>query len=418
MQRTTTSRAVAVGALAATTALVLAAPSALAAPSPFSLDPGRSVLFTAVAVPVDPEQADESDATVVDLADGTVTVLLPGSAVGDAPTAALVTAEDYELSGEGELPPSVPLQDPLQPTVEGDLLTVVLPTDDPQLRGVDDASFYLLVSDLGVEGFEDAEPLKVTVPLELQSDLDGKTVPVPAAADASFLDARAVVDEPYAARAGETFGISLPGTSSLRQLGVESLDGLDGFLVPLGGDGDEDGVDLVLDSVYGASASAEGGEDVAAGLLGAAGVRALPELADDGGDGTTALDVEEVSAAAAEDDTATVRLADDLEAGSYLVVLFLASSRELVSVSVLGELELEAAAAPAPVPTPTVTVTAPTGTAPAPRQNPGLRSNTGVETGTVPGLSDGQLLGLGGGLLGLGVVAGAGVLRSQRRARA
>ncbi|NNH24352.1 hypothetical protein HLB09_14910, partial [Pseudokineococcus marinus] len=406
MPRTTTRRAATtgLGALAATTALALAAPSALAASDPYVLDPGQDVIFTASGFPVDEDQYETLDATPVDLAsDGTVTVQLPERSVPVAPVAELVEAEKYWDALDAGVPPeAVALAQPLVPAVDdGGLLTVVLPGDDAALADVDDA--VLLLSGFAVEGFPDSPPLEVDVPLDLVPTEDAADlVSVPAQVDASYLDATAALETPYAATAGETFEVLLPETSTLRRLGVDSLEELDGFLVPMDEEGD--GVDLVLDSVFSAS-SADAGSG-ADGFLGVVGARAVAELAGDVAEGAAGEESAETGATldVAEQDftdegsVATVRASDHLDEGSYYMVLFLSSADYTVTVTTVGQLDVEA---PAPAPTPTVTVTQPGPTATvttAPvQQNPGLRSNTGVEGG---GPSTG-LLAAGAGLLAL-----------------
>lgn len=145
------------------------------------------------------------------------------------------------------------------------------------------------------------------------------------------------------------------------------------------------------------------------------------------------------STVAADGRSALLTSSETLPGGDYSLSLVAISEDEESALSASGSAQVEAAPlvplpepslepvpeptfVEVPVPGVTVSVTA-TATAPpaarAPgRQNPGLRSNTGVETATVPGLSDGQLVGLGAGLLVLGSAAGAVALRAQRRARA
>ncbi|WP_299036664.1 hypothetical protein [uncultured Pseudokineococcus sp.] len=422
MPRTTTRRVAStgLGALAATTALALAAPSALAATSSFVLDPGQDVAFSAFGLPLDRDQANELDATPVDLAagDGTVTVDLPDRAVSADAAAALVTMEDYEDALEvGEVPQPLTLAEELEPKVTDGLLTVVLPAADDALTNVDDV--FLLVTGLEVEGFADAPSFEVTVPLDLKPTGDAaELVRTPAAVDASALEAFTFVEEPVAARAGEPFQVVLPEDSSLRGLGVETLEGLDGFLLPLGDD-DEEG-DLVLESSSAASVVAEAVEGTSASSAATGTARVLEDLEADlegsasEGDGAegdvVALDLEDYAGDPETGErSATVRPSEDLRPGSYLMVLFVPSSDDSVSMVAVGELVLEAAAV-APVPTPTVTVTAP---APAPAQNPGLRSNTGVEGGGV----DGGLVAAGAALLAVAAGAGAAALRTGRRGR-
>ncbi|WP_298989250.1 hypothetical protein [uncultured Pseudokineococcus sp.] len=424
MPRTTTRRAAAtgLGALAATTALALAAPSATAASSAFVLDPGQDVAFSAFGTPLDVDQADELDATPVDLlVDGRVVVDLPDLAVDHGTVeAVLVPVEAFEDAYESGADPrldKVDLRADLEPQVDGTVLTVDLPADDPALVDVDDV--YLLVDGLEVLEFPEAPSFEVLVPLDLDpTERAADLVRSPARVDATYLDAVASVDEPVAAQVGETFEVVLPGGSSLRELGVADLDGLDGFVIPLTTEGDDDGVDLELESLADSFAvlGAEGpdevgtasGADLAQALAEAAGEHSAGSLG-----GATALAVEDGDES--EDATATVRASEDLEPGTYLMVLFPPTTDDAVSVVALGELELAAAPAPAPAPTPTVTVTAP---APAPAapsgQNPGLRSNTGVEGGG----ADGGLVAVGAGLLAVATVGGAAALRTGRRGRA
>ncbi|MEJ5868811.1 hypothetical protein WDV85_13785 [Pseudokineococcus sp. 5B2Z-1] len=433
MPRTTTRRAAAtgLGALAATTALALAAPSATAATSSFVLDPGQDVVFSAFGFPLDADQADELEATPVDMTDGTVEVQLPALAVDHGElSAVLVPADDFEEaydSGEDPRDRAIALASDLQVAVEEPLLTVELPVDDPALVDEEGAvvdDVYLLVDGLEVLEFPEAPSLEVVVPLDLApTDEAAELVQVPAEVDASYLDAVASVDEPVAAQVGVPFEVVLPEESSLRDLGVEDLDGLDGFLVPLATE-DEEGVDLVLESFSDSFAALGAASVEGAASAGEAGLaRTLAEIGsgtdgDPAGvlEGATVLDVEDgEDTAGAGGSTAVVKPSEDLDPGSYLMVLFPPTGDDAVGVVALGGLELAAAPAPAPAPTPTVTVTAP---APAPaapaRQNPGLRSNTGVEGGGV----DGGLVAVGAGLVAVAAVGGAAAIRTGRRGRA
>jgi len=410
MSRSTSRRRAAgigVGALAA---VVLAAPSALAQTETVELEPvaGSEVLPVVTALPAgldeaDPEDLDLDDLLVVSVpASGDVSVALAAglSAAEGEVTAALVDVDAYETSLEegSELPAALEGFDDLEAgVVEGDVTSVdvTVPVDDEGLVDVDEVVLVLdgvVVDVLGTT-------TSVAVPLDLVPAGEEDPAQV-----VTSLTLAGEVEGPLELVAGESFEVTLPDPGLLTSAGITSLDEL--VVVLLSG---EDFADLPVDDLS------------AAGAGGGAGAGALSALAE-GDDGEEQLEEPLDGFPLVEPDgtTATVTLADDQVAGPG-VIAFAVPFGDTGVVALGAEAEVAAAAVePAPTPEPTATaapVPTPTATTP-PRRNPGLRSNTGVETAAVPGLSDGQLAGLGGGLLALGTVAGVAVVRTQRRSRA
>ncbi|MEJ5915839.1 hypothetical protein [Pseudokineococcus sp. 1T1Z-3] len=408
MHRTTSRRAASTGlvALAATTALALAAPSAAAATVPVALEPPADATFALLS----PSPADEdlleqyAEDGVLPLPegaaageDGQVVLELPGSVAPLAPgvTAAFLTVEDSFAVEVGETPENPPL------LAEGAGLTTT--TDDGQVTVTVDAGAVetldqdlledgvgaLVVAGLGLVGLPD-QVLTTSVLLDTEPDetFTGPLVLQGVGVAGGFLP------DPVVLEPGDDLELQLPADGLVRSLGLDLRDA-EITLVDL---------EAVLDE--------PAGVDDPAGLagLGVAGLAAVSEdETDDGSDGLVDLEVT-VSGDGA---TASVVLPEGAEPGDYgLDVTFLDPPLEDLEAGDLSGLDLVASVSAdveltaAPEPVPTVTVTA----AP-PAQNPGLRSNTGVEGGGV----DSRLVAGGAALLAL--AGGAGVLALRTRSR-
>ncbi|MEJ5944581.1 hypothetical protein WDZ17_04655 [Pseudokineococcus basanitobsidens] len=430
MRRTTTRRAAStgLGALAATTALALAAPSASAATSEIVLDPAAEEVFLSLsAYPTSSDLQESADYAPVPTS-GEVTIALPSlaRASGDL-SAGVYELDAYEqAAGDDDLEPiatteTAPDDFTVAPGEDGaSSVDVVLPVelfDDLQVDEV-----VVLVDGVQVDGFTEGPVLDFAVEAT-PSASSGRddVVPLELAAD---LFAVAALEDTLEATAGAPFDLALPEESSFTALGVTSLEDAALSLYPLG-----DGDDFAWVSEVGTDAGAA----VAASPSGAAAAAALAE----GADAVTAVEAAAAAPVAATDAddidyedlepdvevsddgrTAQVTPSADLPEGDYLLELLLPSTTDdAVLTVVFGDVEL-AAAAPEPTPTVTVTQPAPTTTVTAapPRQNPGLRSNTGVED-AAPGLPDGGLVLLGSGMLAVAGATGAAAARSSRRAR-
>lgn len=421
MSRNTSRRATGIG-VGALAALVLAAPSAVADTGTVVLEPLEGTVVgdvSAYSVTEGEDFFSISD-TVSVPASGEVGIELASglAAVDGEVTAGLVDQEAYDrfTFGEDSDLPDAFLDDLDVEVVDDGAVTTVgvtVPLEDPSLAEVDEV--YLVVDGVEVELLGETTPFVVALDLFPAGEDDPAVVQT----DLTFYGE---LPDPLELRAGEAFTATLPEADGLLPgAGIETLDDLAVLLFPLD-DLEELGVEpgdvLGAEELTGlaeAGAATDAGAGAALTALATGDRRSVVEDEDEGEafDGLPLVQGDGRSA--------TVTLAEEQEAGSY-GVLFIAYGDE-TSVVLSAEAEVAAAAvepepAPeptetaAPAPTPTVTVTAP------PRQNPGLRSNTGVETAAVPGLSDGQLAGLGGGLLALGTVAGVAVVRTQRRSRA
>ncbi|ROP26592.1 hypothetical protein [Pseudokineococcus lusitanus] len=423
MSRSTSRRRAAgigVGALAA---VVLAAPSALAATDEVVLDPVEGSVVAEVAALSFTEDEEEGLVSLDDVvsvpASGAVSIELTAglSAVDGEVTAGLVDAEEYDRSLYADDPvlPEPFLDGLAVQVVEAAGVTTVevtIPLEDDLLADVDET--YLVVDGVVVDLLDATSPLLVALDLFPAAEDD------PAVVQTTLTFYGELDDDPIEARAGEDFTVSLPPEGLLPSLGVETLDDLGVFLFPL----DElEQLGVEPGDVLGAEELAGLGD--AAAASGSADLSALSEIAEGAAGSAVEEDVDDAEPLVGfplvegAGTTASVTLAAEEEAGSYGVI-FVAYG-DTAPVVLTAEAEVAAAAVePAPTPEPTATaapVPTPTATTP-PRQNPGLRSNTGVETAAVPGLSDGQLAGLGGGLLALGTVAGVAVVRTQRRSPA
>ncbi|ROP26594.1 hypothetical protein [Pseudokineococcus lusitanus] len=399
--------------------------------------------------------ADEDQASVLDTIpvpeSGAVSFLLPAPVLPGDPVVTLVDNAvyedpDFEIPEDGELPTLDVDVDVVPATTDDgfDSLLITIPQDDPALVEVDEVE--LTVTGLEVDGLPGALVVATTTvdlkPGKLGQLLIQDPAPVEGFADV-FLD----LDD-VAFRAGDQVRLEVPTDSALDVLGLGRIDYADVMVIP-GEDGQFGWFASTRESAGALSASPD---SLAAAVATGRTEDGLADVADEYSveveDGATlaqddVVDEEEdpyyLEAEVDEDGRgATLQSSTALPEGEYLLYVNVASYDSDLNVGGISFAEVAAAPvepapepepepsapAPAPQPTPTVTVIAPapaqtaTATRVPARQNPGLRSNTGVETAAAPGLSDGQLVGLGAGLLLLGSAAGAVALRSQRRARA
>lgn len=400
MSRSTSRRRAAGIGAGALAAVVLVVPSALARTDQVVLEPAEgSVTGYISASPTTGEPDGEGvviDEAVAVPASGIVSIALTTglSAVDGEVVAGLVDQEEYEAFaiGDADEAPTPFLEDLDVTVVVEDGVTsvdVTVPVDDPALADVDEA--YLVVEGVVVDLL--ATPSPVAVPLDLVPV--GEADPAVVETGLGFLGG---LDEELELQAGEDFAVELPDEGFLRDAGVPSLDGLFVLFASL------EGVELEAE-LRGLAV-----EDL---LSSAIGTTDPTTLADEDGEAFEDLPLVE-----ADGSTATVTLSEDQPEGPY-VAFFVNFSDDGADV-VLSALAEVAAARPAPTPTPTETgapVPAPTATATTPpRRNPGLRSNTGVETAAVPGSTDGQLVGAGAVLLVLGGGVTAAVVRRRPRA--
>lgn len=397
MSRSTSRRRAAgigVGALAA---VVLAAPSALAATATLVVDPPSDDLFAVVtALPAALLDGEEVTGALPVPEDGAVTVALaPGLAVPGAVEAVLLDPDEYErtlVDEEESLPEPLPVV--VTATAAGPedevVLDLVVDTAAAAELEVDEA--YVAVDGVQYSAFAQDTPVVLAVDL------------VPAATESPAEAATAVtvvapLDDVVTTEPGGRISVELPVESAVRATGVTDLEGLSAFLVSGGDEPVEDAEDL-------ASAATGALSDLSASDVSSA-AAAEPEV--------------DLPSVEVDGRTAVLTLSDEQPVGSSTLILARplpggGFSSLVVVAEALVELPVEPeptpappeTAAPVPVPGPTATVTAP------PRRNPGLRSNTGVETAPVPGLSDAQLVAAGAGLLLLG--SGAAVMAVRRRA--
>jgi len=322
------------------------------------------------------------------------------------------------------------------PSGEGDVTTLQLtfPVDDPGFERedgslVDDVTVSVLgLAVAGVPGTE----VDTYFQLDLRPGRLAELLVVDPAPVEGYVGVELALQD-VALTAGGSIDLRVPRGGVAEALGVGELGDVEAWLYPA----DEGGwfarstTSRSFDVVSGDAGPLEAAvaDGTAAEVLRDAAVQVVGDSSDE--------DVDEEDlylepTVAADGRSALLTSSADLSGGDYYLQVIAYSPDYESSLSASGLLDVTAAAAepapvpepsppaPAPQPTPTVTVTAPAAAPPATaprRQNPGLRSNTGVET-AVPGLSDGQLVGLGAGLLVLGSAAGAVALRSQRRARA
>jgi len=424
MPRTTTRRArtAGLGGLAATTALALAAGPVAAATRPaapelpvLALDAApEDVAVSVYGSPADEDQQRLFDATPV-AESGRVDLALSAPVVaGEAVEVGLV-----DLSGFEDADEVVDLQ-PLDVDVDvavvdgeegGTTLELTIPTDDDALLDVDEVQ--LTVTGLAVEDLP-GTPAVASVTLDLQpSDLGQLLLEDPARVT-GYADAAIQLDD-VALQAGGSFVLLLPEESVTGALGVEDLTLLDAHLHPV-----DDDLGWFAAAPTGTTPGPQGAMGAAAAtghldeMASAAAAAAAEEPATVA---AGAVDEEDfhLDAQIAEDGRSAVLTSSaDLPAGDYALLLSVAGDLEL---AVTGFATVEVSAAPVPAPTPAVTVAQPAPTAAATavpaRQNPGLRSNTGVEGGG----ADGGLLVTGAGLVVLAAGTGALAVRTGRRGR-
>lgn len=378
---------------------------------------------------------------------GRVEFTVPTPLVATDPDAVSVVLFDSEANEDAESEEDlVPLV--LESTVEVEVteeadgfttVDILLPVDDPVLvpadgDPVDDVE--VAVSGFSLPGLADQD-VTGWFSLDLQRSGLADLLVVDPAPVTGFVDVGLELQD-IALDAGGSIRLVAPEGSVGEALGLGTFGYVDAYLYPIDDDGwfawsRTTSFDVLSgDSSPLPAAVAERRPDE---VLRSAAVEASATDADD------ELDEDDLylDTAIAEDGrSALLTSSADLPGGQYFLQLVAYSEDDENALSASGLVDVTAAPvepapepepepsapAPAPQPTPTVTVIAPapaqtaTATRVPARQNPGLRSNTGVETAAAPGLSDGQLVGLGAGLLLLGSAAGAVALRSQRRARA
>lgn len=418
MPRTTTRRAATtgLGVLAATTALALAAPSATAdTTTTFELAPSAEELELSLLALPDDEDLYEEDLLPVP-EDGGVSLALPDAVVeaGTGVQAVALSSEQFD-DFDGTTVPEEALatsEDLAVDLVDGSV-TLTLPVADLRAQpAVSDegGDVYVVVTGLQSSALPE-EQVSTVLGLDLAPSLDADVLVLQ-----GLLLASGYVTEPLELTAGVPVELVLPENGSFGALGLNSLAADSVVLFPL----DEELYDeLPLDDASLAAmgtmrAQAQGEAEESPDPAGVAGQ--LADLAEDLDDVVT-VEVTENGR------SATVTPSAELPAGEYLLEVVLlpegfdVESGEVPAVfgSVVADASLAAApveAAPAPVPAPTATATATAAPAPAPvAQNPGLRSNTGVEGGGV----DGGLVAAGAGLLALAAAGGTLALRTGRR---
>jgi len=457
MSRTTSrGRAAGIG-LGALAAVALVASPVAAAPAEDlpTLELGAEPEDVQVVVYGGP--ADEDQGRVLDSIPvpetGNVSFSLPSPVSSGEPVVTLVDPAiyedpDFEWPEDGELP-TLPVDVTVETVADADgaeTLLMTIPMDDPALEDVDEVELNVL--GLEVEGLPGALVVASTT-VDLQPGRLGQLLLLDPAPVEGYSEVFLDLDE-VAFQAGGQVRLDIPQDSALDVLGFGRIDYADAMAIP-----GEDGFGWVASVGATSGAVAAEPESLAAAVAtgrteeGLADVAEEYELLDEEGATREQYDVESEDEleedpyyleAEIDDDGrgAVLQSSAALPGGDYLLYLNVGSFDSDLTVGGISFAEVEAAPvepapepepepstpAPAPQPTPTVTVTAPapvptaTATRVPTRQNPGLRSNTGVETAAAPGLSDGQLVGLGAGLLVLGSAAGAVALRSQRRARA